>query len=203
MRLSSVRFATHRLFERQQQDDPPLSTLYPAADAAIAAQSEGAVLHDNSVKEHKKTVSSEGANPEERIYLPDPGCDPCEDYKQSRGNVAPRAAEIGSHLLESNVVEGRRSRKPSAKLLVSLRIAKAFAAALQAPTIGTTDNPNLPLEPISIKKARLHIHKDSWIAAEEEEYKAYKAKGTWRLEKPPPGQFPLPTKIVYQYKYGA
>jgi hypothetical protein len=127
---------------------------------------------------------------------------------------APRHLDIAADLDNRLILQGTRTRKPSAKAAglatatclhnyaVPLFVARCFATSIIEAPSATKDNPNLPPEPANAKQAYVHRFAERWVLAEGEEYKAHNENGTWEIVVTlPAGIFALPTKWVYKYKF--
>ena len=103
---------------------------------------------------------------------------------------APRHLDIAADLDDRLILQGTRTRKPSAKAAglataiclykhtVPLYVARCFATSMIDAPSATENNPNLPPEPSSAKQAHIHRFAEHWVLAEGEEYKAHNDNGT-------------------------
>jgi hypothetical protein len=122
---------------------------------------------------------------------------------------APRHLDISASIESRNILQGKRTRKPSYKHAVatalhnphiSATLARCFATAIaEAPAATKLE---LPLEPTSMKQARVHVYSKDWLVAEGEEYMSHDDNNTWDIVLIlPAGIYALPTKWVYKYKF--
>jgi hypothetical protein len=129
--------------------------------------------------------------------------------KLSIHDEAPRHLDISASVESRNILQGKQTRKPSHKLAVAMALhnprisatlARCFATAIaEAPAATKLE---LPLEPTSMKQARVHIYSKDWLVAEGKEYKSHDDNNTWDIVLIlPVCTYALPTKWVYKYKF--
>jgi hypothetical protein len=126
---------------------------------------------------------------EESVSSEAPAEAPAEARTQAP-KEAPRHLDIAADFDDCLILQGTRTRKPSAKAAglataiclynhtVPLNVARCFATSIVDAPSATENNPNLPPKLANAKQAYGHRFAKRWVLAEGEEYKAHSDNGT-------------------------
>ncbi|KAL1953540.1 hypothetical protein VTO42DRAFT_2617 [Malbranchea cinnamomea] len=119
-----------------------------------------------------------------------------------RTNVAPRHNEISADFSEDNIIEGKRKRKPSSRVLgiFNTILQSAFSANLE-PGKKAIHRSNLPPAPRTWREMQKHKFRDYWFRAARIEVGKLEERGTYKIVPTPYGKQLLPLMWVFSYKF--
>ncbi|KAL1954936.1 hypothetical protein VTO42DRAFT_436 [Malbranchea cinnamomea] len=119
-----------------------------------------------------------------------------------RTNIAPRSNKVSADFSEVNIIEGKRQRKLSSRVLgiFNATLQSAFSANLE-PKKKAIHRSNLPPAPRTWKEMQRHKFRDHWYKAAGVEIEKLQECGTYKIVPILYGKQVIPLMWVFAYKF--